>query len=592
MYTDFYGIDKEPFHVTPDPDFLFLSPSHKEALASIIYGIEKRKGFIVITGEVGVGKTTILRYYLEKIRNQKRKIIYIFNPGISFHDLVITLYRELEIDIGEESLFEKLNLLNEAMIKEFRDGYNIVLVIDEAQNMPVETLENLRMLSNLETSTDKLIQIVMVGQPEFEEMLNKSILRQLKQRIAVYSKILPLTPKESGEYIKHRLITAGNENDYPLPFTRGAVKKIIKESRGIPRLINILSDNSLIAGYGYQRNPVNSKIVSEVIADFKGERKSAGRGFRYALAGTLLFLSLAFFAHSMYEKEIASIFVHGSGYLAHAKTTLGSMAESLYSKAGLSAPPAQNENESISKTAEPETQESYRGDINTYYEEAALRKENTRQIDSLSEMAMNGPPPGEIRYFDEKSSETIKVENFSDSPDADKSITDSNPDTIKIEDLGARKFSYPSGATQTPLQKAAESHETGISTKEKLYHVADTGKDLTRSGKPPSLFREFQEKGNTRINIQPDNSTKIRRKPRAFISTPKDDFPVMRIVQEGDYLFKLAEEIYGAVTADILEAVRVNNPGIDDVNLIFIGEMIVFPYIEVSEKEQKHDKNL
>ncbi len=588
MYTNFYSFDKEPFHVTPDPDFLFLSPSHKEALASIIYGIEKRKGFIVITGEVGVGKTTILRYYLEKIKSQKRKIIYIFNPGISFHDLITTIYRELGIEARNESLFDRVHRLHEAMIEEFKVGFNIVLVIDEAQNMPVETLENLRMLSNLETSTDKLIQIVMVGQPEFEDMLNKNILRQLKQRVAVYSKILPLTPRESGEYIRHRLKTAGGEGEYPYPFTKGALKKIIAESRGIPRLINILSDNSLIAGFGYQKKPVHAKIVSEVIADFKGERKPRS-GWRFVLAAMFLLLSLAFLVNNIIKDEALFIYDHGYRYLAHAKATLGSMAES-FNPPGTLANSSSERDKIPPKNAQAEPQEIYRGDINRDYEEGFENESNARGPDLLDENALSQKTTGGSRYFNEKLTASEQERMKSGFSDSDSGRTAGMPNALEAQRL----------PESSPVM-TAQGPKTAVPSENEILEVSKTPKtdaidnNHSQTTTPVSVLVKMQEQ-MTPPPMQKNQAARKRPgsyiKPSPFTPIQKDRFPVTRIVQEGDYLFKLAEEIYGIANMEILEWVRITNPGIKDLDLIFAGDTIVFPYIEISVKEKKHDQNL
>src|SRR4030042_4521994 len=219
-----------------------------------MYGVEQRKGFVAIIGEVGVGKTTILRSYLEEINKQQLKIIYIFNTNVSFNGLLKTICQELELSAKTDDSFEMVNRLHQWLISEYREGRNVVLIIDEAQNMPVKTLENLRMLSNIETSTDKLIQIVLVGQPELEQKLNLKALRQLNQRIAIKSTIATLTKQESLDYIKHRLALVAAED--ATVFTTGAMNRIAKKAKGIPRTINILCDNALITGYGYQKQPV------------------------------------------------------------------------------------------------------------------------------------------------------------------------------------------------------------------------------------------------------------------------------------------------------------------------------------------------
>ncbi len=287
MYLNYYRFRKEPFHITPDPEFLFMSRSHREALGSIIYGIEKKKGFVCITGAVGVGKTTILRSYLEKADRSKIRAIYIFNPNVSFKSLLKTIYQELDIEVQTEDVFEMVNHIHYALIEEFKKGHNVVLVIDEAQNIPMVTLENLRMLSNLETAKEKLIQMVLIGQPEFEQMLNKQALRQINQRIAIRSVIQPLTPQESREYIEHRISKVAM-SDKPV-FTRGALRKIVRAAKGIPRTLNIICDNALITGFGSQKNPVTRRIAGEVIADLGGKEKKAALGrWRSAAAGLAL----------------------------------------------------------------------------------------------------------------------------------------------------------------------------------------------------------------------------------------------------------------------------------------------------------------
>jgi general secretion pathway protein A len=288
MYQNFYHLKKEPFHITPDPEFLFLTPSHKQALGSIVYGVRNRKGFVVITGEVGVGKTTILRSYLEGVAKQKTKIIYIFNANVTFENLLKSIYRELGLHTKKDDTVEMLNDLYQILMEEYKQGNTVLLIIDEAQNMPIKTLENLRMLSNLETSKDKLLQIVLIGQYEFEKILDLYELRQLKQRIAIRSTIIPFTGDESMAYIKHRLAKV-TINRTPI-FTKGALKRIVKEAKGVPRSLNILCDNALITGFGYKIKPVNTKIVNEVITDFKGEEKPSLLKWVLPPAALILFI--------------------------------------------------------------------------------------------------------------------------------------------------------------------------------------------------------------------------------------------------------------------------------------------------------------
>jgi len=285
------------------PGVPFPEPQPQEALASLIYGVSKGKGFIVITGEVGVGKTTVLRSYLEKIDQRFHRIIYIFNSNLSFKGLLDTIYQELDLERKSDDEVEMVNELHRMMIEEYKQSRRLVLLIDEAQNMPVKTLENLRMLSNLETSTEKLLQIVLVGQPELEQILDRNELRQLKQRIAVHSVILPLTRREGINYIKHRLGKVAPKN--AVIFTRATLRKIVKHARGCPRTINILCDNALITGFGISKKPVNSGIVREVIADLEGKR--LGFFWKRVLApAAATFLLIGFFCLAPYKSVVLS----------------------------------------------------------------------------------------------------------------------------------------------------------------------------------------------------------------------------------------------------------------------------------------------
>ena len=268
MYFKFYDLEKEPFHITPDPEFLYSSPTHKEALAVVIYGVDQRKGFIGIIGEVGMGKTTIIRSFLDQADKKALKTVYITNPDVSFGGLLTSIYREIGIIPNADDLHEMVHDLHLFLIDEYKQGHTVVLLIDEAQNLPIETLKNLHMLSNLETNKDKLIQIVLVGQPEFGEKLKLKELRQLNQRIVMRAHITPFSARESMAYIQHRLLMAGR-SDSDL-FKKSALRQIIRHAHGIPRLLNILCGNALVTGFGYQEKQVTIRTAKEVIADFKG----------------------------------------------------------------------------------------------------------------------------------------------------------------------------------------------------------------------------------------------------------------------------------------------------------------------------------
>ncbi len=308
MYLEYFKFDREPFHITPDPKFLFLSPSHKEALASIIYGIENRKGFVCILGEVGLGKTTIVRSYLELADRDEIRPIYVFNSKVTFKELLETIFQEWGLTARGDSVHAMLQQLYRELIGEYNTGRNVVLLIDEAQNVPLDTLESLRMLSNLETTKRKLIQVVLIGQPELKSKLDRPELRQLKQRIVVRTTLFPLTDKESREYIRHRLAHASSRPE--TVFTSGAVSRIVRHAQGIPRMINIIADNALIAGYGLQRRPVTRDVVDQVIRDFHGQAGSGQSFWRPVLAALcltgVLLLPTWKYRDALYERFVGS----------------------------------------------------------------------------------------------------------------------------------------------------------------------------------------------------------------------------------------------------------------------------------------------
>jgi len=310
MYSRFYGFTTEPFQNTPDLDFLFLSPNHKEALACIEYGIQQRKGFIAVTGEAGVGKTIILRSYLTKVDAQKQKTIYVLNPKLTFDSLLTTILKELSAEPVAGIAAQKLNQLHEVLIAEYRNDHTVVLIIDEAQHIPIETLESIRMLSNMETATEKLIQIVLVGQPELDALLNRSELRHVRERIALRARIAPLTKTESEEYIDHRLNLVSREPRSV--FSKQALDRIVKSANGIPRRLNILCDAVLIAGFGYRHAIISGGIAKEAIAVFNGSHRSQpARRLqpRYALGLLSLVVAVAFYL--LYLSAIPSITVSG-----------------------------------------------------------------------------------------------------------------------------------------------------------------------------------------------------------------------------------------------------------------------------------------
>ncbi|MGH7062027.1 MAG: ExeA family protein, partial [Stellaceae bacterium] len=266
MYERFYGLYRPPFAVTPDPSLLYMSRAHREALATIIYGIESRKGFIVCTGEVGTGKSTIIRAFFDQATADAVKLIYIFTPQVTPFEMARFICGELDLD-EPESIFAAVPRLQLKLLEVFESGRTVVLMIDEAQLLPTETLEFLRLLSNFETDTEKLIQIVLVGQPEVDTMLARHDMRQVNQRVALRARLGAFSIEESFDYIDHRLRVAG-AGEMTQVMSASAAWLIAEAAGGIPRRINILADNALIAGFGAAQRPLGSQLAGIAVREF------------------------------------------------------------------------------------------------------------------------------------------------------------------------------------------------------------------------------------------------------------------------------------------------------------------------------------
>src|SRR5579872_7244438 len=267
MYQQFFGLREDPFRVNPDPKYLYLTPSTEEALTSLAYGIRCRYGIIVMTGEVGTGKTTLLNALLDGLRQVRAATAFIFNPRVSVEGLITSLMNDFGIPNISSVKHEALGQLNRWLLDRFHAGQMAVLVIDEAQHLSTEALEEIRLLTNLETATEKLLQIILSGQPELEEKLRYTQLRQLRQRITIRCRTATLTPQETEGYVLKRLEIAGANGD-PI-FSQDALEAVHAFSLGIPRVVNLLCQHSLIHGFADQSRPITAAHVAEVAKEFE-----------------------------------------------------------------------------------------------------------------------------------------------------------------------------------------------------------------------------------------------------------------------------------------------------------------------------------
>ncbi|MCA9470432.1 MAG: AAA family ATPase [Nitrospirales bacterium] len=593
MYLKFYGLSKKPFHTTPDPHFLFLSPSHKEAMGAMLYGIDHRKGFIAITGEVGVGKTTVIRSFLEQVdwKAEHTQLIYLYNPTLSVKELLLAILFELDQEATGSTNVELLTQLQNTLIERYRHGGTVVLLIDEAQNMDPRTLEHLRMLSNLETATDKLIQIILIGQPELETLLQQHELRQLRQRIAVWSTIRPLTEDESLAYIMHRLVLAGLTGK-PV-FHNNALKLIVKQANGIPRRLNILCDNALVTGLGYRANPITAKIVQEVIADVDRQLHKRWWGWVPATA-SLLFLIGGVALFVSLDKPDAS---HADKNSRMELPTL-SLADRMVDRQEQFSH-MDNKPVSVGRSEQPASSAPKVG-----------QSENLNGIVSGTSDQASSAYRGEERgnLDPHLASDVLTVQESQGQPST-------RPDP-SLAFISAGHLS--SGAVhQTRVIRRGETlaeltkEVYGDLNPELLQFVLEHNPGIThvRNIQPGQriIFPALHDFGKPNIQsvresvIPPESDRKKRNGPMSqgiFAQSPEDTTThdvtasslrqplTVRVVQQGESLSSLVKNHYGTTSPEYVEHVLKYNPHIRNARKIFPGQKVAFPTFSQSQKDE------
>ena len=641
MYFNFFGLRTKPFNTTPDPDFLYLSPGHKQALGSLIYGIKEKKGFIAVTGQVGLGKTTILRSFLNQNRQANQETVYLLNPNLSFTNLLKTLLRELGHTPIEGDDAEVLEQLHFVLIDKYREGRTVVLLIDEAQNMPVDTLEHLRMLSNLETPKDKLIQIVLLGQPELDDLLDQYELRQLRQRIAVRAIIQPLSKSESLEYIRHRLDKAGGEGKKI--FTHSALALIVQEAKGIPRRLNILCDNALVTAFGYNTALVTAKIAKEVIGDLTG-RPAHSLWKLVPLIGLALILILGLVAllpltESKFS-DIPSINKIGLAVKAQEDPQQDLGPDQDLVSVGEYIPSPPQTGPTLTERAQTFLTESVSKVFAQLRNRAGSNAESTTtqshgntplDPDNQEDLLLAGIPPDNFQHEAPPVSADPEIPSPSETVSPD--ILPLQPEQVDLstqEEIPAKAEadSQEDGArlgqdeTATPLIQSAQQElyghliqEEGIATADANSPVEGTpvGQD---EAKPAS---ENVSEANL-VQMSPENPSERAGQPTVAaeerISTPNQDSspsvpvpqtgvalqkslseqpevgaspssPVTRIVKKGDTMAKLLHDVYGSASPSTVQFVLEHNRHIASVRRMYPGQKITFPPLQSVESQKK-----
>ena len=573
MYLEFFGLQAKPFHTTPDPYFLYLSSSHKQALGSIIYGVKERKGFIAVTGEVGLGKTTILRSFLSQSNQASQQIIYLFNPNLSFASVLKKLLRELGHDPIEGGDAEVVDQLHMVLIDEYYNRKTVVLLIDDAQNMPVVTLENLRMLSNLETAQDKLIQIVLLGQPELDSLLDRYELRQIRQRIALRATIRPLSQKESYQYIRHRLNKAGGEGK--TIFANGALKRIIRESKGIPRRLNILCDNALVTALGYQKNPVTDRIAKEVIHDLAGKPSHALWKLIPLVAGALI--------------------------LVLALVALMPLADSTFSQRPSLQTIGHLFGQGVDRsrallTVSKDTNASTKGDIrlsdaSTSVTAAEVESIAVEPVDVSSIQQDSEASP--LLHLPSSNSVTDGLEGLPSVAMNSQALSSGKENSVAKDSEVLMPLTEDKG---TPLVEMSEE----LSNLE-IAPLDEWGNNIAvlTNSEASTLSRDIQDKnvvdqlaGQSELEIMPEVKPVKYEAPLPDLSSQSQrgatlSASITKTMKKGDTLAELMKEVYGSTNSRTLRFVLSHNRHIVNVRNIHPGEQILFPPLTKGEDKQK-----
>ena len=528
MYLKFYGLAKKPFHTTPDPNFLFLTPSHKEALGAMLYGIDHRKGFVAIIGEVGVGKTTIVRSFLEQFdwKEEQTNLIYVYNPILSMNELLKCILSELNERPKSEADAELVSQLQQILIKKYREGGTVVLIIDEAQNMPPQTLEHLRMLSNLETSTDKLIQIILVGQPELETLLQQHELRQLRQRIAVWATIRALSEQESIDYISHRLVRAGLHGKHI--FQKNALKVIIKQAAGIPRRLNIFCDNALITGLGYRQNPITVAIAKEVVADIDNEAPK--QSWRWIPAATgVLFLLL------------------GAGVIPFIQEPLKNLAGNTFT---ISQSPA----------AVHITEENPDG-LPPHTEVSSPSVMHSGPAESLNVANLMVPRSGESKEMQTGSSDVQVIQKKEDIR-----LLNLMPQNESSKSMEPSQL-HPS-RNNPNIQEQIETNNTKGRDSSQKNEVAFISTALLPAAVSKHEPEHTQKEASTIQGAENEEEVTTRNGSQT------------RTIRRGDTLAEIVLEVYGSADPELIQFVLSHNPDITHVRKILPGQNITLPHLD------------
>jgi len=539
MYKEHFGLRHRPFDLTPDPSLLYLNAAYNEALAVLRYGVSARKGFVSLVGEAGTGKTTVLRRFVSDL-GESAKSVFVFNPSVGFEEMLAFVLDELAVEVPKgASKLELLQALNQFLLAELRNGGNVVILIDEAQDLGADVMEELRLLSNLETDKEKILQIVFSGQPEFEEKLADPSLRQLRQRIGLRAKLPPLSRTETSEYIRARLQAAGAGASSI--FTAAAMRSIWRASRGIPRVINVICDGCLVAAYAAGKKRVTSRLVREVISE-SGERVT-GRveGWRKltwgkeivaaGVVGAAAAIALALWLVPV-DLELERVVHRAEGWVQDIAVPTGLWADP-GKEAGF-------EHYLPARRGEVKTAEDPNGDglLAAKVPSSVEPPEAPKMAGAVPVQTGESVGPGEKGAQD---NEPLDVARDETQEVASPQQSGGGSEEEKVPRAGIEEA--------VESRQGVEHARVGTQSREERAASSSTSQDAMRSVEPPAAGE--RESVGALVPVRP-----------------------------GDTLTELAARRYGRVSFTLLDAIKSANPSIGDIDLIWAGQNLVLPPID------------
>ena len=565
MYTKYYGLTKKPFENTPDPDFLFLSKNHREVLASLEYAINTAKGFVLVVGDIGTGKTTLIHALIQQL-DSSFITLNITNPRATFKDILHYLGEKVGIASEKtgpldtvETIQNRLETLHE------RDNKHAVLIVDEAHLLSDEALEDVRLISNIENEKRKLIQIVLVGQNELGDKLRRGSLRPLQQRLVVTRRLIPLNRKEMQEYISHRLGVAEKESQL---FEIKALSLIWKKSRGVPRLINQICDNALLIGYAVEARSIGGKIIKEVIGDMESVNKVKRHG-------ALFFLHRIKWIGVAVAAALLIVYL-GAGLINGGRFFSKNWIFWKDSHPTQTVTPAQSKNslprqngESFAKGHPPvETEVPSRTVVTGPFYDGIEKPSTDRLVASEKERSGKEQEPSSLEKEATKSRKSNAPGELNDKTAESSALTMPNQPK-NIENLSAGVF-QPS-----EKKRSIEENEHLVSEQ----HLNTNTRKSVTGGSQPGVGEKNKETDLLQKRVDFGGSELSKTTDEKFGDSRKWEVKNRRKVRANEWLYDLANREYGIRNNSIIDLIHMANPGIRDVNRIYPGQEVILPYV-------------